>query len=234
MSDGHLLVAYHGCDITTRDDLVAGRLKTLDQSKNRYDWLGPGTYFFEGDPVRALLFATASRDNPGKMYTKRPIASPAVVGAVLCVQRWLDMTSQSGIREFMQAAEPTIKGFHEDGTRIPTNAVAGPDDQDVILRALDNAIISFIHGARKKDGKPDFQAVRGAFPQGQPLVDNSGFREHSHIQIAVRDPSCVLGWFLPPEVPIPLLTPEQYGLAKKKLEAAVRNRKPRVRGGQPA
>lgn len=229
MIDGHLLVAYHGCDITTRDDLVTGRLGTLDQSKNRYDWLGPGTYFFEGDPERALLFATASRDNPDKVYTKRPIASPAVVGAVLCVQRWLDMTAQSGIREFVQAAEPAVAGLRKAGARIPKNAVADPDDQDVILRALDNAIISFIHEARKEDGKPDFQAVRGAFPQGEPLVDNSGFRKHSHIQIALRDSSCVLGWFLPPKLPIPLLTPEQYDQAKQNLAAAGLARKKRVR-----
>ena len=41
MIEGRLLVAYHGCDITTRDDLVTGKLADLDHSKNPYDWLAP-------------------------------------------------------------------------------------------------------------------------------------------------------------------------------------------------
>ncbi|MGY8524630.1 hypothetical protein [Paracidovorax citrulli] len=49
MSAGHLLVAYHGCDIVVRDTLVAGKLAALRHSRNKYDWLGPGSYFFEGD-----------------------------------------------------------------------------------------------------------------------------------------------------------------------------------------
>lgn len=78
MIEGRLLVAYHGCDITTRDDLVSGKLAHLDHSKNPYDWLGPGAYFFEGDAERALMFANASHNNPTKMYTARPIGTPAV------------------------------------------------------------------------------------------------------------------------------------------------------------
>lgn len=46
MNDGHLLVAYHGCDVTTRDALIAGWGRP-NASKNAYDWLGPGFYVFE-------------------------------------------------------------------------------------------------------------------------------------------------------------------------------------------
>jgi hypothetical protein len=49
VNDGHLLVAYHGCDITVRDSLVTGRIVIRD-IRNEYDWLGSGSYFYEGDP----------------------------------------------------------------------------------------------------------------------------------------------------------------------------------------
>jgi len=39
MNSSAALVVYHGCDVTTRDDLISGRLKHLNQSNNQYDWL---------------------------------------------------------------------------------------------------------------------------------------------------------------------------------------------------
>ncbi|MDB5769662.1 MAG: hypothetical protein JWM42_36 [Burkholderia sp.] len=49
MRAGHFILAYHGCDVTLRDDLVSGRISHLDHSDNKYDWLGPGAYFFENE-----------------------------------------------------------------------------------------------------------------------------------------------------------------------------------------
>jgi hypothetical protein len=49
MNSPSMVIAYHGCDITVRDDLVTGRIPRLDHSANKYDWLGRGAYFFEGD-----------------------------------------------------------------------------------------------------------------------------------------------------------------------------------------
>lgn len=41
------------------------------------------------------------------------------------------------------------------------------------------------------------QAVRGAFPQGKPALPGSTFRDHTHVQVALRDNACIKGWFLP-------------------------------------
>jgi hypothetical protein len=63
VNEGQLVVGYHGCDITTRDDLVAGR--TAPQlSHNRYDWLGAGFYLFENDRERAEIFARTAAAAP--------------------------------------------------------------------------------------------------------------------------------------------------------------------------
>ena len=108
MSVRGLVVAYHGCDITVRDDLVTGKLSHLTHSKNRYDWLGPGAYFFENDLERAYLFAKASAGAPEQLYTAKPIATPAVIGAVLNISNWLDMTHQEGIQLFKEADEAFV------------------------------------------------------------------------------------------------------------------------------
>jgi hypothetical protein len=226
---GQLLLVYHGCDITTRDDLVSGRLVQLDPSRNSYDWLGPGAYFFEGDCERATMFANASYSNPEKMYTAKPIGTPAVVGAVLRVQSWLDMTTQAGINEFDNASRGMLTGMAAFGTPVPENRVAGEDDTDVILRRLDNAVFTFIHHIRANNDPPlaPFQAVRGAFPQGAELAPKSGFRKGTHVQIALRDPECVEGWFLLRGQH--LLSDQEYLAAIAKRDAVAIRRKPRKR-----
>jgi len=228
MRSAHCLVAYHGCDAVVRDDLVTQRLRKLDHSQNPYDWLGPGAYFFEGDLKRALLFADASAAHPEKMFTQRPIATPAAVGAVLCVSSWLDMTTQEGLSEFSRALRGMEVAFRARGEALPANRPAAGDDVDIIYRALDSAVFSFMHETRLRVGLEHFDAVRGAFPQGPPVADNSGFREHTHIQIAVRNNDCILGWFLPEGAN--LLSADQYDKAKRQLTAlAGAGRKRRVR-----
>ena len=58
---GQILIGYHGCDITTRDGFVSGT-KNPKISRNSYDWLYDGLYFFEGDCDRALKLATAASE----------------------------------------------------------------------------------------------------------------------------------------------------------------------------
>jgi hypothetical protein len=209
-------------------------MRHLNHSNNRYDWLGPGAYFFEGDVERALLFAQASHNNPKKRYTAKPIATPAVVGAVLQVQNWLDMTTQAGIREFGLAYEALVQGLLSTHTPIPVNSPASDGDIDVIYRALDNAVFTWLHNARAQQEPPlpPFQAVRAAFQQGVPIAPTSGFHANTHVQIALRDNDCVIGWFLPAGAE--LLTEQEYMEAKARFRAAVSaNQRPRLRATSP-
>lgn len=223
MSDGALVVAYHGCDATVRDRLVKGELKELTPSANKYDWLGPGIYFFENDLERARQFAQAAHQNPTKLYTKTPIATPAVVGAVVRISRWLDMTTQFGLANWVAAYKSLQSSQRKAGKEMPRNEPADGEDATVLLRQLDCAVFTTLHQMREEDGLPDMQAVRAAFYQGQPLASStSEFREQTHVQIALRDANCVVGWFLPPGDKI--LTSTAYDAAQERLEAAKRER----------
>jgi len=229
VNNGHLLVAYHGCDVTVRDALVKGTLAHLDESKNRYDWLGPGVYFFEGDAQRALRFAQASRDNPAKVYTARPIATASVVGAILRVHTWLDMTTQDGLTEFSAAYDLMLRSMESEDVPPPTNEAASPDDTDILLRHLDKSVFNYIHQVRHEHNAPPYQAVRAAFRQGKELAPRSGFHEGTHLQLALRDPSCVVGWFLPSGQR--LYTDHRLKLAEGRLKRAAKDRKLRIQAG---
>ena len=193
---GQLVVAYHGCDRATVDALVSGSLKELDQSDNPYDWLGKGTYFFQDDWRRALMFAQASAESPTRKFTARPIINPSVVGAILRLSSVLDMSTQEGIDAFRISYESLLLA----DIPLKKNRKSKPEDIDVILRGLDRQVFTNLHQMLIDQGIPPVDAVRGAFPQGNPVAPTSAIFANSHVQIALRNPSCVLGYFRVPEI----------------------------------
>lgn len=208
---GQVVLAYHGCDISIRDRLVRGEIEPKI-SRNSYDWLGDGFYFFEGDQHRAQKLAEAAHIRPTHLLTKQPIAKPAVVGAVLEVDRWFDLTTQIGILNFTKASTALILAHTEEGTAIPVNKPAFPGDEDLLHRAFDKAVCDMVDEYRamvfekaleNSDAESiianaPYQAARGAFEQGKLIADGSSIHSDTHIQIAVRDLRCIKGWFLVP------------------------------------
>lgn len=232
---GRIVLGFHGCDISTRDGFVRGEIEPL-VSSNPYDWLGDGLYFFEGDWSRALKLATSSHEHPALLLTRRPIATPAVVGAVLEVDRWLDLTTQAGIADFTQAAQAVVDGSVRKGTPPPHNKPAFDGDQDLLHRAFDKAACDMVHTFRRllhqqalEDqvteeilASAPYQATRGAFEQGGLVSTGSSVCADTHIQIAVHDLTCIKGWFLVPGDK--LLTDKELAGARKHLEDAADKR----------
>jgi len=50
------VLGYHGCDAAVAHKIVSGD-EQLFVSKNEYDWLGSGQYFWEDSYSRALSWA---------------------------------------------------------------------------------------------------------------------------------------------------------------------------------
>jgi len=42
-----------------------------------------------------------------------------------------------------------------------------------------------------------FDSTRGVFTEGGPIFPGAGILEKSHIQICIRNPNCIKGFFLP-------------------------------------
>jgi len=65
-------------------------------------------------------------------------------------------------------------------------------------RELDCAVIRLALQIAKQNGVI-FDSVRAVFWEGRELYPNSGFKKHNHIQIAIINPDCIKGIFLPRE-----------------------------------
>ena len=153
------ILGYHGCDHRVGERLLTGT--AFKPSKNDYDWLGPGIYFWEANPLRGLEFA----EEASKRKTSN-ISKPFVIGAVIELGLCLDLPSNS---------------------------------KDELRRNLDCAVVRRLHTILETQKLPAIDTLKGVFTEGEPVYPGAGFREKTHIQVAVRNPQCIKGVFRVPQ-----------------------------------
>ena len=174
-----LVFGFHVCDRKVRDRLLLTQ-NNFKFSQNDYDWLGEGVYFFESDPIRADMFGEAVLAQPG--LSQGEIKEPVVLGAIIELAHCLDLTTMAD-RELLKAAEKTLKQTSRQ------NKGSG--------RFRDCAAINALHQIYKDLTSPPFKTVRAAFREGSPVYESAELHTEDHIQIAVRDLSCIKGVFVP-------------------------------------
>lgn len=180
------VLGYHGCDLRTGESVLNGDV--FKPSNNDYDWLGPGIYFWEANPLRGLEFAgEVARRKGGNIQT------PFVVGAVIELGLCLDLTTKAGIEWVAAAYESLSKVTTAVGLRLPANS------KDGLRRNLDCAVIRRVHSILADAGHQPVDTVRGVFVEGTPIYPTAGFDAKTHIQIAVRNPACIKGVFRVPK-----------------------------------
>lgn len=186
------VLAFHGCDRLVGEDVLSGRTGLLP-SENDYDWLGHGIYFWENDPKRAFQYACAISKERRK--TKVRIKTPFVIGAVIDLGHCLDLLDSNSLEILKQGYE-ILRGTNAN---LPRNKPVGKEG-DLLLRHLDCAVIQTVHAFNENEENPQYDSVRGAFFEGKDLYPNAGFKEKTHIQICLRNPNCIKGYFLPREL----------------------------------
>jgi len=185
------VLGYHGCDMVTGEKVLAGKAH-LRSSENDYDWLGSGIYFWENSARRALDWAKFARDNP--QLTRARIREPFVVGAIIDLGFCLDLLEAESIAVVAKGYQRMRESYEAAGARMLENKRIGGD---LVIRRLDCAVINYIQVAREQEGEPAFDSVRAPFIEGSPLYENAGFHERTHIQICVRKPERIIGYFRP-------------------------------------
>jgi hypothetical protein len=183
------VLGYHGCDESVAAKLVAG--EAFVPSRNDYDWLGDGIYFWEANPRRGLEFAEEVRAREGQRTT---IGTPAVVGAVIDLRLCLDLSTSPGAMEVKGAYKSLESVMRSAGQPMPANR----GGRDLVLRDLDRAVIEHLHAVRRGDGLPEIDTVRAFYFEGDRLFPDAGFFEKTHVQICVRHPDCIHGVFRVP------------------------------------
>jgi len=189
-----LVLGFHGCDRSLRDKIVIQQEKLLKPSTNNYNWLGNGAYFWENNYERALHYAKDLKKFPQR--TSSVVNEPAVLGAVIDLGYCLDLLD-SEFLILLKDGYSLLETIHfSKKLPIPKNLPIKKEG-DLLIRRLDCAVIETIHEFNRSTNRQAFDSVKGVFFEGDELYPNSGFKEKNHIQIAVRNPNCIKGYFIP-------------------------------------
>ena len=180
------VLGYHGCDRATGLRAINGQngLKAQDRP---YHWLGSGIYFWENDPERALEWAREKSE-------RAELADPFVIGAVIDLGNCLDLQVRSNVKLLEDAYFNLEALTLSAGRKMPTNRKARKDQRDDnVLRYLDCAVINHLRTLAKEP----FDTVRGLFIEGEPIYPGAEIFHKTHSEIAVCNPACIKGLFLP-------------------------------------
>ncbi|TNE50890.1 MAG: hypothetical protein EP343_07000 [Deltaproteobacteria bacterium] len=185
-----LIVGYHGCDRETLERVLLYG-ESLYPSVNPYDWLGNGVYFWEYGPQRALEFAY-------EQQLRGKIQNPAVLGAYIHLGRCFDLTDTQNTYQLSNVFTLWSQTLHSQELRLPVNRKGKNGGDDILLRFRDCALLNWYMEQLDCEGKDGYyQTIRGVFVEGEPVYEGAAIYTKTHVQIAVREQACILGYFAP-------------------------------------
>jgi hypothetical protein len=161
-------IGFHGTSAeAARRILSAG----FEISRNEYDWLGDGAYFFQDAPARALEWAQ-----------QRFGDDAAVVGAEIDLEDCIDLLDIPWEHEILRTYERFVAHLMSVGDLIPRQTHGA--------HRLDRHVINYYAINLAREGM-NVRSVRAVFPEGKPLFPGSALLNRSHVQISVRDLTAV-------------------------------------------
>lgn len=181
------ILGFHGCERAVGEAILAGQEPHLKPSEKKWDWLGHGIYFWEGNLARAWEWANA-REAEGK------IDESFVLGAIIDLRHCLDLFDREAMRQVNATYSSLVDLFARTDRVMPQNTGPTPDKAG---RKLDCLVMNTLHAIRDASGQQAYDSVRGPFLEGEPIYEGAGFRSHSHIQICVRTTGGIKGYFRP-------------------------------------
>lgn len=188
-----IVIGFHGCDQENVERVINSPSEHLIPSTNDYDWLGNGIYFWLNDPQRAYEWACDSAKRK-----KSRIKNPSVVGAVIDLGTCLNLCERESILLLQKSYDVLSSDIRAAGLDIKdVYENSHPDEGGFRLRRyLDCAVIETLHSVLdvRDEG---FDTVYGYFQEGEQAFPGSDIMAKSHIQICVRNNSCIKGYFIP-------------------------------------
>ena len=172
------LVGYHGTNIeSARQILQTG----FTPSRNNYDWLGKGVYFWQDAPYRAWNWAGE--------YCKKKGGDPAVIRSLVRIRRnefidLLDYSQDPNWTNFIRTAHQCLQ--QQTSSRLP------PNKRAIGYHALDKLVLDTLVEDILKPIDINILAIRACFQEGEEIYPGSAIYNKSHIQIAVRDTGSIV------------------------------------------
>jgi hypothetical protein len=165
--DNRVVLGYHGTSIDRANSIVASGCFT--PSKNDYDWLGHGIYFWEHAPLRAWQWAR-------NKHRERAAVVEATIALGLC----LDFSDVRYTSVLKLAYDSLREAYIKTGKELPVNKNKA--------RCLDCFVINYLTTYIL----PECETVRAPFLEGAPIYEGAMLMAQSHIQLVVRTPLSIL------------------------------------------
>jgi hypothetical protein len=156
---------YHGTTKQAAESILRDGFKV---SRNEYDWLGDGVYFFQDAPLRAWEWANTHCG-----------ADAAVIGSVIRLEDCMDFLDIQWATALSEIYDSFLTFFKRTGMALPIQSTGA--------HRLDRAVINYAIGVLEEERKMLVRCVRAAFMEGGPVYPNSALFDRAHVQIAVRD-----------------------------------------------
>lgn len=180
------ITGFHSCDKEIGLDILNGKYGLM-ASINPWDWLGGGAYFWEQNPHRALSYSEECAKGDQKF--SGVIKTPFVIGAIIELGNCLNLLEPTSISIIKNAYVSMRALFQLTGEKMPVNKGSN--------RALDCAVIQYVHESNKQRGIAPYDTIRSSFNEGGQVYPTSNFTDRLHIEICVINPEQIKGYFLP-------------------------------------
>ena len=164
MSQTTSIIGFHGTSSENAIRIVAEGFKP---SKNEYDWLGDGVYFFQDAPERAWEWAKKVHKDDA-----------AVVGATISLIDCLDLLDIGWTRLLSEMYNSFLTQMKRANIELPKQSMGA--------HRIDRLVINYVVGYLASRGT-QIGSVRGAFIEGAPVFPDSAIFDRAHVQVAVRD-----------------------------------------------
>lgn len=171
------VLGFHGCDKEVAMKILNSSDNHLKYSKNDYDWLGDGIYFWLNDPQRAYEWACqAQKRSPKK------IKEPFVLGAIIDLGNCLNFCEREAILLLQKSYQELKLELESLGKNISDQYQnKRPDEGGFdLVRPLDCAVIKHLHSSMSRKGIT-FDTVYGYFQEGKDAFEGGGIKEKSHM-----------------------------------------------------
>jgi hypothetical protein len=162
-------IGFHGTSAEAAQRILSAGFEI---SRNEFDWLGDGAYFFQDAPARALEWAR-----------QRFGADAAVIGAEIDLENCIDLLDVPWHIQLARAYPRYKAELDQRGLPLPRQSAGA--------HRLDRSVMNYVIGLLQKEGSV-VNCVRAAFAEGLPAFPGSALLNRSHVQISARTPRVIL------------------------------------------
>ena len=180
------VTAFHSCDRELGLKVINGE-EELRPSRNPWDWLGQGIYFWEQNPKRALQYSIEAANK--QQFFAGNIKVPFVIGATIELGNCLNLIEADAADVLREAYQGLKEIYAKAGKVMPANKDAN--------RRLDNAVFRHLNKSREGNPTLKYDTIRCAFGEGEPIYPGTEISTRLHIEICVLDNNAIKNYFLP-------------------------------------